>query len=56
MLDVGKDVGVDLTGGYYYAGDNVKFNFPGLGALTLIIWSGIDFQKGYKKLVNILYI
>ena len=49
MLDAGYDAGIDLTGGYYDAGDNCKFNFPGAGALTLIAWSGIDFKKGYKK-------
>ena len=27
MIDAGKDVGIDLTGGYYDAGDNVKYNF-----------------------------
>ena len=27
MLDAGADNGVDLTGGYYDAGDNVKLNF-----------------------------
>ena len=49
MLEAGKDAGLDLTGGYYDAGDNCKFNFPGAGALTLIAWSGIDFKKGYQK-------
>ena len=49
MLDAGYDVKLDLTGGYYDAGDNCKFNFPGAGALTLIAWSGIDFKKGYEK-------
>ena len=49
MIDAGKDVNLDLTGGYYDAGDNVKFNFPGASALTLIAWSGIDFAQGYKK-------
>ena len=49
MLNAGEDVGIDLTGGYYDAGDNVKFNFPGASALTLIAWSGIDFAEGYKK-------
>ena len=49
MIDAGADVDLDLTGGYYDAGDNVKFNFPQASALTLIAWSGIDFADGYKK-------
>jgi len=49
MIDAGKDVGLDLTGGYYDAGDNVKFNFPQAAALTLLAWSGIEFADGYKK-------
>ena len=49
MVDAGKDVGLDLTGGYYDAGDNVKFNFPQAAAITLLAWSGIDFKEGYKK-------
>ena len=49
MVDAGKDVGIDLTGGYYDAGDNIKFNFPQASALTLLAWSGVDFADGYKK-------
>ena len=49
MIDAGADVNLDLTGGYYDAGDNVKFNFPQASALTLLAWSGIDFASGYKK-------
>ena len=49
MVDAGADVGIDLTGGYYDAGDNVKFNFPQASALTLIAWSGVEFAAGYKK-------
>ncbi|ORX57760.1 cellulase Cel9A precursor [Piromyces finnis] len=49
LLDAGADNGVDLTGGYYDAGDNVKFNFPGAAALTLLAWSGIDYADGYKE-------
>ena len=49
MLDAGADNGVDLTGGYYDAGDNVKFNFPQAFSLTMLAWSGITFEDGYKK-------
>jgi hypothetical protein len=49
MLDAGADNGVDLTGGYYDAGDNVKFNFPQAFTITILAWSGITFADGYKK-------
>ena len=49
MVDAGADVGIDLTGGYYDAGDNVKFNFPQAAAMTLLAWSGVEFADGYKK-------
>ncbi|CAN6198084.1 unnamed protein product [Urochloa humidicola] len=42
-LHDGADAGVDLTGGYYDAGDNVKFGFPMAFTATLISWSLIDF-------------
>jgi endoglucanase len=47
-LDDGKDVGVDLTGGYYDAGDHMKFALPLASALTLLAWSGIEYRKGYE--------
>lgn len=36
---------VDLTGGYYDAGDNVKFGFPMAFTTTMLSWSIIDFGK-----------
>ncbi|OUM64911.1 glycoside hydrolase family 9 protein, partial [Piromyces sp. E2] len=48
-LDHGADVGVDLTGGYYDAGDNVKFNFPQAFSMTTLSWMGIEFAKGVKE-------
>ena len=33
----------DLTGGYYDAGDNVKFNFPMAFTATMLSWSVIEF-------------
>ncbi|GAB2226678.1 hypothetical protein Droror1_Dr00022497 [Drosera rotundifolia] len=42
-LTDGHSAGVDLTGGYYDAGDNVKFGFPMAFTTTLLSWSIIDF-------------
>merc|ERR1712213_121251 len=47
-LDDGSDVGVDLSGGYYDAGDYVNFNLPGAQALTTLAWGGISYAGGYK--------
>ncbi|KAH9602173.1 hypothetical protein KSS87_018440 [Heliosperma pusillum] len=44
-LHDGASVGRDLTGGYYDAGDNVKFGFPMAFTTTLLSWSVIDFGK-----------
>ena len=49
MVDAGADAGLDLSGGYYDAGDNVKFNFPMACSMTLIAWGGIEFAEGIKK-------
>ncbi|KAH9746258.1 Endoglucanase 8 [Citrus sinensis] len=44
-LHDGATSGVDLTGGYYDAGDNVKFGFPMAFTTTMLSWSIIDFGK-----------
>ncbi|XP_057477508.1 endoglucanase 8-like [Actinidia eriantha] len=44
-LHDGATAGVDLTGGYYDAGDNVKFGFPMAFTATLLSWSVIDFGR-----------
>lgn len=36
---------IDLSGGYYDAGDNVKFGFPMAYTITLLSWGAIDFQS-----------
>ncbi|XP_073020782.1 endoglucanase 8-like [Primulina eburnea] len=41
----GSDKGVDLTGGYYDAGDNVKFNFPMAFTTTMLAWSVIEYGR-----------
>lgn len=34
---------VDLVGGYYDAGDNVKFGFPMAFTITMLSWSTVEF-------------
>lgn len=48
LNDVGFN-GEDLTGGWYDAGDHVKFSFPMASAVTLLAW-GIDcFWESYVR-------
>jgi endoglucanase len=46
-LDDGLDVGHDLTGGWYDAGDHVKFGFPMAYSATTLAWGALDFRDGY---------
>jgi len=38
---------LDLTGGYFDAGDFGKFNLPQATSLTSLAWGGLEFSKGY---------
>ncbi|KAL2609249.1 hypothetical protein R1flu_027822 [Riccia fluitans] len=42
-LEDGKLANVDLTGGYYDAGDNIKFGFPMAFTVTMLSWSAIEY-------------
>nr|ARA95692.1 glucanase 6 [Nepenthes ampullaria] len=44
-LNDGKTSGVDLVGGYYDAGDNVKFGLPMAFTITMISWSIIEYGR-----------
>uniref|UniRef100_A0ACD5XZW7 Uncharacterized protein n=1 Tax=Avena sativa TaxID=4498 RepID=A0ACD5XZW7_AVESA len=39
----GRAAGADLEGGYYDAGDNVKFGFPMAFTTTMLTWSVLEF-------------
>ncbi|KAJ7276266.1 9 glycosyl hydrolase [Mycena haematopus] len=43
----GNDVGLDLSGGYYDAGDYIKATFPLSFTLMSVCWGAIDYGKGY---------
>jgi endoglucanase len=48
-LGDGSDVGKDLSGGYFDAGDHVKFNFPMAYTMTMLGWGVQEFQGAYQK-------
>eukprot|EP00897_Mesotaenium_endlicherianum_P006855 jgi/Mesen1/6198/ME000032S05484 len=56
-LSDGSAEGLDLTGGYYDAGDNVKFGFPMAFTVTILSWSAVEYpaqlssagQTGYLQ-------
>ena len=48
-LEDGADVGVDLSGGWVDAGDNVKFNFPLAFSVTNLAWGGIEYYDAFQE-------
>src|SRR5262245_56763948 len=48
LLD-GADHKVDLAGGFYDAGDHVKFGLPMASAMTLLAWGAVEYRDAYVK-------
>ncbi|MCY7815739.1 glycoside hydrolase family 9 protein [Bacillus haynesii] len=48
-LEDGKDVGLDLTGGWYDAGDHVKFGLPMAYSAAILSWSVYEYRDAYKE-------
>ena len=48
-LNDGSDVGRDLTGGWYDAGDHVKFGFPMAASVTLLAMSAVEYRAAYAQ-------
>ena len=48
-MNDGADAGLDLTGGLYDAGDNVKFNLPMAYTATVLAWSVYEDKDAYEK-------
>jgi len=48
-LTDGADNNLDLTGGWYDAGDNVKFNLPMAYSAAMLGWSVIEDRKAYEE-------
>ncbi|URZ15509.1 glycoside hydrolase family 9 protein [Clostridium felsineum] len=45
----GKDVGLDLTGGFHDAGDHVKFGLPQAYAASTLGWAYYEFKDSFVK-------
>jgi len=45
----GSDVGRDLTGGWFDAGDHVKFGFPMAGSATMLAWAGLECPQAFNQ-------
>lgn len=52
----GADVGRDLTGGYYDAGDHVKFGLPMAASMTMLGWGAIQYRTAYENSGQLPYI
>ncbi|ADU75232.1 endo-1,3(4)-beta-glucanase [Acetivibrio thermocellus AD2] len=48
-LDDGKDAGIDLTGGWYDAGDHVKFNLPMSYSAAMLGWAVYEYEDAFKQ-------
>jgi endoglucanase len=48
-LGDGGDVGRDLTGGWFDAGDHVKFGLPMAFSTTMLAWGAVDYRAAYSS-------
>jgi len=48
-MNDGRDVGLDLTGGFYDAGDHVKFGLPFSASMTMLAWGAIESRDAYSR-------
>lgn len=48
-LTDGSDVGVNLTGGWYDAGDHVKFGLPMAFSTTMLAWGAVEYRNAYTN-------
>src|SRR5262245_4975714 len=49
-LQDGADVGRDLTGGWYDAGDHVKFGLPMAASATMLAWGIVEYRANYVQI------
>lgn len=45
----GSDVGLDLSGGFYDAGDHVKFGLPFAFSMSMLAWGAVENRAAYTS-------
>ncbi len=55
-LSDGSDAGMDLTGGWYDAGDHVKFNLPMAYSAAMLAWSVYEAEDALKESGQLEYL
>ena len=48
-VDDGESVGRDLEGGYFDAGDHVKFGQPMAASVNMLAWGGVEYPEAYEE-------
>jgi endoglucanase len=49
LLEANETLSRDLSGGYYDAGDRMKYAFPMANAMTMLTWGLTQYQNGYSQ-------
>ncbi|MFI9008354.1 glycoside hydrolase family 9 protein [Actinosynnema sp. NPDC053489] len=52
----GSDVGLDLSGGFYDAGDHVKFGLPFGASMTMLAWGAVENRDAYENSGQLRYL
>ncbi|NUT50327.1 MAG: endoglucanase [Saccharothrix sp.] len=52
----GSDVGLDLSGGFYDAGDHVKFGLPFGATMTMLAWGAVENRDAYENSGQLRYL
>ncbi|QFZ21835.1 glycoside hydrolase family 9 protein [Saccharothrix syringae] len=52
----GQDAGLDLSGGFYDAGDHVKFGLPFAATMTMLAWGAVENRDAYEASGQLRYL
>jgi endoglucanase len=55
-MNDGSDVGLDLTGGWFDAGDHVKFGLPMAFTTTMLAWGAVQNRQAYAASGQLPYL